>query len=78
MKAEVAAKIKSEARRDAYKPALQIAEEIVQAHPEAAGPDLPSLHNLQRAANRVRALGRPRHPMNLDFMVNIYGHFFFI
>ena len=69
LKAEVTAKVKSEAKRDAFRPALQIAEEVIQGHSESSGPVLPRLHNLQRIANRVRAVDRPRHPTTLDFQV---------
>ena len=67
LKVEITAKVKHQAKQEAFKPATLIVEEVMLATAPEDVPNLPKIDLLTRTANRVRQAGRPKHPKSLDF-----------
>ncbi|KAI0227997.1 hypothetical protein LSAT2_021485 [Lamellibrachia satsuma] len=65
---EIVTQVKRNAKEHMFAAAASLVEEAYRQAP--VGTSLPNPDNLARRANRLRAAVRPRHPDDLDFLLN--------
>ena len=68
VKTKLSVTVRNRAKSELFVPAAEIVETALV--PYATCPDLPSIANLARAANRARQSSRPEDPVDLDFEIN--------
>ena len=68
VKTKLSITVRNRAKSELFVPAAEIVETALV--PYATRPDLPSIANLARAANRARQSSRPEDPVDLDFEIN--------